>query len=137
MRAALPEFLDTNVLVYEWDERDRRKQEIARGLIREVGRRGVVSSQVLQEFTSVMRSRLKASSHQIRLILASYRGLGFIGVEREVIEGALRVADDHKISYWDALIVTAAVRSGCRTLHTEDLNSGQVIEGIKIVNPFL
>lgn len=137
MRAVRPEFLDTNILVYEWDERDGRKQEIARALVRKIGRQGVVSSQVLQEFAAVMRTRLNATTTQIRMILASYRGLGFLSVDHDAVENALRVADDHQINYWDALVVTAAARSGCKTLYTEDLNSGQLIEGVKVVNPFL
>jgi predicted nucleic acid-binding protein len=137
MSNARPEFLDTNILVYEWDERDRRKQEIARAVVRKVGRQGVISSQVIQEFASVMRTRLGATSEQLRLILASYRGFGFLSIDHEAVEGALRVADEHRVSFWDALILTAAVKSGCKTLYTEDLNPGQVIEGVKVLNPFL
>ena len=136
MRGGHPEFLDTNVLVYEWDERDLYKQETARRLVRNVGRHGVVSSQVLQEFASVMRTKLKADSIQIRSILSSYRGFGFVAVDSNLVENALFLADQHSVSFWDALIVGTAARSGCKTLYTEDLSGGQVIQGVQIVNPF-
>jgi predicted nucleic acid-binding protein len=136
MRGDSPKFLDTNILVYEWDERDLRKQEIARLLVLEVGRQGVVSSQVLQEFASVMRTKLKANSTQIQSIMGSYRRFGFVGIDHDLIHGALDLAEKHALSFWDGLIVEAAMRSGCKTLYTEDLGAGQVLQGVKIVNPF-
>jgi len=136
MRGGSLKFLDTNILVYEWDERDPGKQEIARKLVRDTGGEGVISSQVLQEFAAVMRSKLRASPAQIRSILASYRGFYFVHVDFEMVELALESAEEHGLNFWDSLIVEAAARAGCKTLYTEDLSAGQTVRGVKIANPF-
>lgn len=136
MKDAAPRFLDTNILVYEWDERDPRKQGIARDLVRKSWRQGVVSSQVLQEFAAVMLKKLRASPAQIQPIIESYRVFSFVVIDHELIISALDLAGQHSLSFWDGLIVESAVRSGCKTLYTEDLNSGQVLHGVTVVNPF-
>lgn len=123
-------------MVYEWDERDLRKQQVARDLVSKIGTGAIVSSQVLQEFAAVMRTKLNANTNQIRSIIASYRGFGFVAVDAGHIEIALGLADQHSLSFWDALIVETAARSGCKTLYTEDLSDGQVIQGVRIINPF-
>ena len=86
MRSAPPSFLDTNILVYEWDDRDPKKQATARRLVRNVGKQGVISSQVLQEFASVMRSKLNATSRQIGPILGSYRAFGLVTIDFQLVE---------------------------------------------------
>lgn len=63
-------------------------------------------------------------------------GLEVVPTEERLVADGLRLSVDSSISHWDALIVVAAVRAGCETLLTEDLSHGQVIEGIRIVDPF-
>ena len=53
-----------------------------------------------------------------------------------MLETAWSIADDTSISHWDALIVAAALHQGCETLLSEDLQDGQIIEGVRVVNPF-
>lgn len=134
------EFVDTNVLLYAYDTSAGRRHELARSLVRRLGRErlGAVSIQVLQEFhvnaTSKVARRLSNAAARERLAT-----LGRWTVHVPVVDDVLsasRLAERHQLSFWDAMIVTSANVLGCRVLHTEDLNHGQVIEDVKITNPF-
>ncbi len=132
-------FLDTNVLVYSDDPRDSRKQAKAIDLI--LGhlrlRTGVVSIQVLQEyFTSATgKIRLDTASEKQRVeFFAKFH------VVETTVGDILAAIDLHRLynlSLWDTLILRCAKQSGCTVLLTEDMQHGQVIDGVRIVNPFL
>ena len=131
-------FLDTNVLVYSDDPRDPGKQARAFDLIAEHlrSRTGVVSLQVLQEYFVAATGKLKLNSE-----LAKQRVEAFarFHVAEPTVTDILAAIDFHRLhnlSFWDALIVTSARRSGCSILLTEDLQHGQTLDGIRIVNPF-
>jgi predicted nucleic acid-binding protein len=132
-------FLDSNVLFYSEDARYPEKQQKAQSLIRShrVNRSGVVSLQVLQEyFVNVTR--------KLGLDPALARGKVEIFSRFQLVEPAvtdvLAAIDFHRlhhISYWDALIVHCAKKSGCKIVLSEDMQHGQVIDGVRIENPFL
>jgi predicted nucleic acid-binding protein len=131
-------FVDTNVLIYALDRTDLKKQEGARAWRAELWQRrcGRVSVQVLQEFyVNVLRKWPTASDlarREIRNLLA-WRP---VTVSGELLEEGWKIQDRYQLSFWDALIVAAARSSGCRFLLTEDLQAGQDLEGITVVNPF-
>lgn len=132
-------FLDTNVLVYSDDPRDRVKQAKALALIKDHlrCRTGVVSLQVLQEYFVSATGKLKLDAE---LAKRKVEVFARFYVAAPTVSDILAAIDLHrldKISFWDALIVRAACKSGCRILLTEDLQHGRVINGVTIVNPFL
>ena len=127
-------FFDTNVLLYLMSEdetkADRAEQCLAQG--------GVISVQVLNEFTSVASRKLKLSYPDIRDFLTTIRAM--IPVESLSLathDAALALAERYGFSFYDALIVSSALRAGCDRLYTEDLQDGQVIDQRLLVsNPF-
>ena len=126
-------FFDTNVLVYAFldlEKRQRALEVLSQG--------GVISVQVLNEFTSVARRKRQRSWVEIEAAVAVIH-MQFPGIRpltAETHATALAVARDHNLSFYDALIVAAAMEAGCTTLYSEDLQSGRAFDGIAIVNPF-
>lgn len=132
-------FIDSNVLIYAHDVDAGRKHEIARGLLRDlwVDRTGVLSTQVLHEFyvnvTRKIRTPLPKPS--ARSVVGAYV-CWCIDPRIEDVDAAFRIEDEASIGFWDALIVAVAARSGAKRVLSEDLNSGQVIAGVAVHNPF-
>ncbi len=131
-------FLDTNVLIYAVDLADRAKQDIALGLIAQHAkdRTGVISTQVLQEFYSAATGKLGVEPLQARQHLRDFRVFDIVQLTPEVIEEGIDCCILHQLSFWDGLIVAAAVTATCSELLTEDLNDGQIIQDITVRNPF-
>lgn len=133
-----PVFVDTNVFLYALDEADPKKQQAARNWRAELwkSRRGRVSFQVLGEFyVNAVRLMPKAREEaraEVRDLLAWKPVI----TDATVLEHGWKVQDRYQLSYWDALIVAAAKASSCRYLLTEDLQAGQTLDGIEVVNPF-
>jgi predicted nucleic acid-binding protein len=128
-------FFDTNVLIYAALQPDPRS-EAARGLL---AQRGVISVQVLNEFASVARRKLRRSWPEIARALAAI--LTFCPSPRPITvathEAALGIAERSGYQLYDTLIIAAALEAGCVTLFSEDLQEGQVIGGrLTIHNPF-
>ena len=128
-------FFDTNVLVYAIGEHAVRTP-IAEALL---ARGGVISVQVLNELAAVARRKLHMSWPEVTDALDAVRALCQppLPVTAETHDLALRLATQHGFQIDDALIVSAALEAGCATLYTEDLQSGQIIDGrLRIQNPF-
>lgn len=133
-------FVDANVLVYRRDAGRGEKQSRADAWMERLWaeRSGRLSYQVLQEYyvtvTAKLRPGLDAESarNDVRSLLAWHP----IGVDAGVIEGAWVIQDRHKLSWWDSLIVAAAQVADCRVLLTEDLQDGQELGEVRVVNPF-
>ncbi len=131
-------FIDTNVLVYAESTDETVKQRIAIDLIRHLpfARLGVISTQVLNEYIHVGLRKLDLPHAHVREQLRCYRQLDLAAVTPDTIELALDLHQSHALSYWDALIVASAHIAGCTQLLTEDMGTGQVLAGVKLVNPF-
>lgn len=125
-------FVDTNVVVYAF-AKDDAKIAIAEGILNKQ------PTIVLSEFLSVCRVKLgldTTSRHKLATELIA--GCNLVSLDVVVVEKAMQIEVQAQISYWDALIVAAALLSGCDTLYTEDLQHGRVFEGqLTVVNPFL
>jgi predicted nucleic acid-binding protein len=132
-------FVDSNVLIYAHDIDAGRKNEIAKGLLRNlwVERVGVLSTQVLHEFYVNVTRKIRAplAKPAARGIVATYTPW-CIDPRVADVDAAFRIEDEASISFWDALIIAVAARSGARRVLSEDLNSGQVIAGVTVHNPF-
>src|ERR1700738_3504040 len=132
-------FIDTNVLIYAHDTDAAAKHQIAKSVLRDLWseRAGVLSVQVLQEFyvnvTRKIRSPL--SKDLARLVVSSY-AIWCVDTTPAEISVAFRIEDEARIGFWDALIVSAAAKSGATRILSEDLNAGQHIAGILVENPF-
>lgn len=131
-------FFDTNLLIYADAADEPAKQQKAIHLIKthRVAGTAVLSTQVLQEFVSVALRKLHLPLPLIRERLGLYAGFDLVPATPEIIEGALAIHALHGLSFYDALILQAAVASGCSVLLTEDMQEGAVVGGVKIVNPF-
>jgi len=126
-------FFDTNVLLYLLSG-DPTKAGRAEALLAEGG---TISVQVLNEFASVCRRKLGLDLADVRAFVDTFQAVcAVVPVDVPLHEDGVAIAYRHQISVHDGLIVAAALRAGCRTLFTEDLNHGQSVEGLVIVNPF-
>ena len=126
-------FFDTNVLLYliaeDVRKADRVEQLLALG--------GIISVQVLNEFAAVAMRKRAVSFTELREILSSIRAVCVVKpVDIETHERGLKLAERHRFSIYDSLIIAAALRAGCSLLYTEDLHDGQTIEQLTIRNPF-
>lgn len=134
------EFIDTNILLYAYDTSAGDRHTMAHSLVSTLGRTrtGALSVQVLQEFyvnaVGKIARPLTPTEGRDRLRILARWTVHAPGADD--IIAATRIADEHQLSFWDAMIVRSAVALGCRTLWTEDLNDGQVVEGVRITNPF-
>ena len=132
-------FLDTNILLYAEDPRDNRKQQIALALIVEHRRQrtGVISIQVLQEFFVNATAKLKLDVDVARYKVEFHSGFQVVEPTSGDVLAAIDFQRLHRVSFWDALILHSAKQAGCRVLLSEDMQQGQTIDGVRIVNPFL
>ena len=132
-------FVDSNVFVYADDASDPVKQTRAIEVIAELIASSalVVSTQVLQEYFVSAVKKLKMSAeaarHKVEILMESEVVL----LRPELILGAIDLHRLRSISLWDALIVKAASAARCERLLSEDLQHGQVIDGVRVENPFL
>jgi len=131
-------FLDTNVLVYTDDldspERQRRSLE----LVAECRRRrsGVVSVQVLQEYFVAATRKLGVDAPLARRKVQLFARLEVVVPRPDDVLAAIDLHRLHGLSFWDAMIVRAALAAGCRRLYSEDLQHGRRVDGLEVVNPF-
>lgn len=133
-------FIDTNVLVYAYDTHDIAKQARAQAVVTDAmsNETGVVSTQVLGEFFCVVTRRIPAplDNDQARAIINDLSVMDIVEIDLPMINRAIELLGKHQLSYWDALIVSAAERAGCTKLLSEDLQTGQMLAGVRVVNPF-
>ncbi|MBL8349316.1 MAG: PIN domain-containing protein [Burkholderiaceae bacterium] len=134
-------FVDTNVLVYSEDRAHLEKHGAARRWLRELWLRrcGRVSTQVLNEFYVVTTRKLKPAmpAGDVRAEVRRYQRWQPWSVDHATVEAAWAVESRYGVHYWDALMVAAAQQQGCAALLTEDLQHDQVIDGVRILNPFI
>lgn len=132
-------FIDTNILVYAEASDEPVKQSAALALLRrlKLSDSGIISTQVLQEYANVALRKMQLDANHVRKQLSAHQQFEVVQVTPAIIHGALDLYQTRSLSFYDALIVQAAGVSGCDTLYSEDLNAGEVINGVKIVNPFV
>lgn len=135
-------FFDTNVLVYQFDQTAPAKQKRAQKLIEQhiLEERGVISSQVVQEFMNVAtkKFKVKISKDELELVMNDVlKPLCQHTPTFDFYERALSVYRYHKTSFYDALVVQAALDLGCKTLYSEDLQPNRNYGSLTIVNPFV
>lgn len=134
-------FVDTNVLVYAWDSAEPEKQKLALAWMtylweEKIGR---LSYQVLSEFYVTVTQKLdpgmdpERARRNVRLFFTWHP----VQIDARIVETAWELQERYRLSWWDALIVSAARSVNCRYLLTEDFQNGAEFLGIRIINPFL
>lgn len=133
-------FLDTNILAYSFDHSDEHKRTTAQALIsRAFDGSGCISSQVVQEFLNLALRKFSPAMTQMQAEQYLDTVLSPLCVyypDMATYRRALAIQERWRYSWYDSLIITAAIDAGCDTLYSEDLQHGQVIETLTIINPF-
>jgi predicted nucleic acid-binding protein len=130
-------FLDTNILIYQMDNREIVKQKKCRELVRALVQRheAVISTQILQEFYVACTAKLKVKPILVKGMIHGFQNMEVVAVGSDLINEAIDTSIQYQISFWDSLVVVSAESAKCQYLITEDLNDGQVIRNVKIQNP--
>jgi len=131
-------FFDTNVLFYSFDTTDPNKHKRAKSLITDLLASGnaVISIQVIQELANNLTKKLGFSNEFVVGICDSLEEFMVVKPDVAMVRRVLNIQTTASVAFWDACIVASAERAGCVTLYSEELNSGQRIGAIKVVNPF-
>ncbi|MGA7124557.1 MAG: PIN domain-containing protein [Polyangiaceae bacterium] len=136
----MPSFVDTNVLVYAEDSDAKDKQRLARDVVLQRWdlHDGVLSVQVLHEFYVTVTRKLKKplAAGKARDIIDEYLTWTVVDNTGSILLAAIDIQRHSKLSFWDALVVQAAITAGCDRLYSEDLNAGQRFGDMVVVNPF-
>lgn len=130
-------FLDTNIIAYIFDSRDVEKKQKAKEIFTKLVTEGNchISTQVLQELYNVLTKKLKYSNEDARIIVRSLMNLDVYQVKTYDIASAMDINISTQLTIFDSLILVAAKSAGCSIVYSEDLNDGQIVNGIQIVNP--
>ncbi|RPJ85071.1 MAG: PIN domain-containing protein [Acidobacteria bacterium] len=135
-----PPFVDTNVLVYAHDRSAGPKQELAKKLLDDLWRAGggSISVQVLQEFYVAVTRKVPhpLGSDDAEAIVRDLAAWQVFVPGADDVLAAIRLHRRLHVSFWDALILHSAAALGCDEVWSEDLNAGEVFDGVTVRNPF-
>ncbi len=134
-------FIDTNIFIYQLERLDIRKATIAEELIRQgiTNKTACISFQIVQEClnTALRKAQIQLSEREMRGYLQSVLGpLLSVQPSIQLYNSALDIRLRYQFSFYDSLIVAAALEAGCTCLYSEDMQDGQQIQGLTIQNPF-
>jgi predicted nucleic acid-binding protein len=133
-------FLDTNIIVYAHDSSSSEKNAIAKEIMDNLweSKKGVISIQVLQEFFVCVTQKIKnpLQIKNARMILEYLSTWEIVINDKHITMQAIDLQEKFKFSFWDSLIIQAAVQGQTKILLSEDLPDGQLVMGTKILNPF-
>jgi len=133
------EFLDTNILVYAYDNRNPDKQRIARDLVvRAVAGEFVLSTQILAEFAATLLHKVtpRAAPDVVVDILDTLAPIPLIKPNAELVRRAVEAHKAYGVHFYDGMIIAAAECAGSEKIFSEDLRAGQDYFGISVENPF-
>ncbi len=131
-------FIDTNVLVYTQNDKEKEKQLICRKVLSGLIDKNllVISTQVMQEYYNVATQKMRLEKLYVKRTIEMFDIYEIITIQPLIIFQAIDIQILHQLSFWDSLIISAAKSANCSMVLTEDMNDGQIIEGVKIQNPF-
>lgn len=134
-------FIDTNVFVYSFDLNNQDKRGKAKSIIKNAlsDGRGYISIQVVQEFFNVATKKFKSPMPVLaakEYLEKVFMQLNVIYPSADFISTGLDLAATTRYSFYDSLIISAALKAGCSVLYSEDMQHGQKIHNLTIVNPF-
>lgn len=129
-------FVDTNVLVYLYSSDEPEKRQRAQRLSRNAN--SWISTQVLNELCNILRKKFQRRYPEITAVIKEVtRNFHVTTVTADTIRLALTVAEKHGYSYYDSLMIAAALEQNCAVLYSEDMQHGQTLDTMTIMNPFL
>ncbi|SDG48076.1 Predicted nucleic acid-binding protein, contains PIN domain [Dyadobacter soli] len=130
-------FLDSNILIYSYSSTELKKQNAARMLVAE--NESFISTQVLNELCNILLKKFGYGQLEAKhAVEENCTNNSLFTIQRETVLQACEIAARYKFSFYDSLIVSAALQCGCGILFTEDMQDGQVIDDqLLIRNPFL
>lgn len=134
-----PDFLDTNVLVYAYDPGDPRKRRVAQDLVRRaVAGEVVISVQVLAEFaaTLIHKAAPAAAPKDMLSVLDALGPIKVIVPNADTVRRTVEAHAQYGVHFYDAMILAAAERGGCKRIWSEDFNPNQEYFGVAVENPF-
>ena len=133
-------FLDTNVIVYAFDKNNKTKNEKALIILNDfyLSDHYKVSTQVIQEFSNIAQKKLlpPLPINEITVFIDTIPISNIIEITTETIKKALFVCQRFQLSFWDSMIIAAAIINDCNIVLSEDLSDGMKIESVVITNPF-
>ena len=131
-------FIDTNVLIYAEASDQPAKRQAALALLKQLyeSASGVLSTQVLQEYCNVALKKLKLPAAHIRAQLDLYEQFEVVQITPALIRAGLDLHQTRSVSFYDAIVLASATTAGCSALFSEDLNTGEMVGGVRIINPF-
>lgn len=134
-------FIDTNIIVYAYDETAGEKHQTAKRILVDLWKsgRGLVSTQVLQELYVTLTRKVPRPLQPARAaeIIEDMLTWDVVVNDGESIHQVIALEAQDKLSFWDALVVVAAVRGGAEILFSENLQAGRIRAGVHIVNPLV
>ncbi len=135
-------FIDTNIFAYLFDKTDRVKSKNAIQLVRNnfANKNSVISYLVIQEFINVALNKFKktlSNKEIIEFLQDVLEPMCEIYPNKELFIKGITLQKRWKYSFYDSLIIAAALKANCNILYSEDLQHGQVIDDLKIINPFI
>lgn len=128
-------FIDTNILIYCYTKDEPDKKQSALEIVKSPN--SFISIQVLSELSNTLRKKFELSWDDIKLVLSEINSYFNVYINKPfTIKEACRIADIYGYSFYDSLIIAAALACNSKVLYTEDMQDGQIIEKtLKIVNP--
>jgi len=131
-------FIDSNVVIYAYSSSEKAKQQIARKVVQE--NYTVISTQVLQEMSNTLGRKYMLDYSSIKETLQEciYSNNEVYTNQQQTIFKACDIAKRYQFSFYDSLIISAALESNCDILYSEDLQHNQIIDSVlTIINPFI
>lgn len=134
-------FVDTNIIVYCFDDANQVKKRKSIEIMEDLwdSQKGVLSLQVLKEFFVTVTRKLvnKMDFNDAKKVVYDLMTWNlFIDTKTSFIK-AIEIVERYGFSIWDASVLTSAIMSNCGIIYTEDLQNNQIIEGVRVVNPFI
>ena len=140
MSAKAREFVDTNILIYSYDQSSQVKRQKARQIMERLWQEqsGCLSVQVMQEFlvTVTQKVPVPLGVEEAEEILEDLSKWDYHAPDAEDILEAIKIQKRYQISFWDANIINSALKSGCQVIWSEDLSCGQLYHGVEVRDPF-
>ncbi len=131
-------FVDTNVLLYAFDDEEPARQATARQLIKRLGdeKQGLLSTQVLLELFNALVRKFRVSARTASLMVAAFCEWPVVDADAALVMRAMARSAQDQLSIWEAMMVEAALRGGAAVLYSEDMQAGRRYGSLLLENPF-
>ena len=128
--------LDTNILIYAFGHQDDERKQISKDIITKCN---IISLQAVNETVYVLQKKFRFPLNEVEKIISFLKQKFIISdLNMQTLDQTVKIAAQYGFSFWDSMMIAAALENHCSILYTEDLNNNQLIENrLRIVNPFI